>query len=266
MSPFPTGSRTAAPQSPPSPRLAWPHTSAEPRGNVTLHPCRFSLRQSRSPAHGDALDGAPAAGIPNVILVSSMARSGSSFLGGLLSSLPGVFYFFEPLHHIERWHMLSPSIVQDSLRGLLTCNITGPIRKAVRSRGKYTVYHPYTRRCVSKESCFNSLLDETCRKEKFRAVKTIRVRVSWLRALLDDPEVNLKVIHLVRDPRGSIISNWKADWAPVSENTSCQNLLTDLQDGVRLRKECPGKYGPSKLIFWANHRSKCMRLWNVILT
>lgn len=241
--PLPAGS----PSPPPSPGVEWPRAAPEPRANDTLCQCRFSLRQNGSSSSEAALDGAPATGTPNVVLMSSMARSGSSFLGGLLSSLPGVFYFFEPLHNIEHWHMLSPATARDGLRGLLTCNITGAIRKAVRTRGKYTVYHPYTRRCATKEACFNSLLDETCRKEKFRVVKTIRARVSWLTSLLDDPEVNLRIIHLVRDPRGSVISNWKADWAPISEATSCQNLLSDLRDGARLRRQRPGKYDPQLL-------------------
>ena len=34
-----------------------------------------------------------------LILLASTFRSGSSFLGDLLSRAPGTFYYFEPLHY-----------------------------------------------------------------------------------------------------------------------------------------------------------------------
>lgn len=75
---------------------------------------------------------------PYILILSSMGRSGSSFLGDLLGSLPGVFYLFEPLHSL---HHLNQDLAVDSLKKLFACNYTGPIYQAVRAR--YTLNYKF---------------------------------------------------------------------------------------------------------------------------
>lgn len=62
--------------------------------------------------------------------------------------------------------------------------------------------------CVRKCGLLNlTVAAEACRERSHVAIKTVRVpEVNDLRALVEDPRLNLKVIQLVRDPRGILAS------------------------------------------------------------
>ncbi|CAB1421583.1 unnamed protein product [Pleuronectes platessa] len=52
-----------------------------------------------------------------------------------------------------------------------------------------------------------SLAADACRGKRHIAIKTVRIpQISDLRALIEDPRLNLKVVQLVRDPRGILAS------------------------------------------------------------
>lgn len=185
---------------------------------------------------GDAISKAPTS---NVLLLSSLGRSGSSFFGGLLSSLPGVFYFFEPLHYLEASHLLTEEATVRSLRALFTCNIDGLILEALQKLRHFTIRHKYLKTC--KKKCFNShLLNSACRNESIRVVKTIRMQVTWLPPLLEDADSNLKVIHLVRDPRPMLLSTWRVGWN-ITQKMGCSMISHDLQTGRNLAALYPGR-------------------------
>lgn len=178
----------------------------------------------------------------NVLLLSSMGRSGSSFLGGLLSSLPGSFYFYEPLRRLEEWKLLTPGVGVRGLKALFTCNLTEPVRSALTARNSRKSTLHDVRWCSSSSACFSAeALEAACRRKRFRVVKTIRSRVSWLPELLKDAEANLRVIHLVRDPRGSITSVRKAGWFSAEPQTYCERMRTDIRDGMQAQRQFPGK-------------------------
>ncbi|CAM9739161.1 unnamed protein product, partial [Discosporangium mesarthrocarpum] len=66
------------------------------------------------------------------VVVVSEGRSGSTFLGDVLRTVPGAFYLFEPCRKYEGNHTtvgsakrsLSDSACADEVRGLLDCNFT----------------------------------------------------------------------------------------------------------------------------------------------
>lgn len=179
----------------------------------------------------------------NVLLLSSMGRSGSSFLGALLSSLPGSFYFYEPLRRLEQWKLLTEEIGVKSLKAVFTCNLTEPVRSALTARNSRKISLQDARLCSSPNACFSAnAVEAACRRKRFRVVKTIRSRVSWLPELLKDAEVNLRVIHLVRDPRGSITSGRKAGWFTAEPETYCERLHADIHDGLQVQRQFPEKY------------------------
>ncbi|CAG5958599.1 unnamed protein product [Menidia menidia] len=62
--------------------------------------------------------------------------------------------------------------------------------------------------CVRRCGALNvSLAAEACRAKRHAAIKTVRIpQISDLRALIEDPRLNLKVVQLVRDPRGILAS------------------------------------------------------------
>ncbi|CAL4137318.1 unnamed protein product, partial [Meganyctiphanes norvegica] len=98
----------------------------------------------------------------------------------------------------------------------------------------------YLDHCGGRDSCMKNL-NAACRKQPIRVIKTIRTRVSWLPALLQDSSLNFKVIHLVRDPRASLISGWKRGWKTSAEK-SCKDIGEDLINGQILKDTYPGRY------------------------
>ncbi|XP_062404326.1 carbohydrate sulfotransferase 1-like [Sardina pilchardus] len=174
------------------------------------------------------------------VLILAATRSGSSFLGQLFNHHPDVFYLYEPLNHIQsalnstranRRMILGAS--RDLLRGLFRCDLhlledyitpqpedhtTGQLKRRGASKALCTppVCHVFSpqlvnvteRQCVQKCGSLNlTLASQSCRQRGNVVIKTVRVpEVSDVRDLLEDPRLNLKVIQLVRDPRGVLAS------------------------------------------------------------
>ncbi|XP_064095772.1 carbohydrate sulfotransferase 3-like [Macrobrachium nipponense] len=177
----------------------------------------------------------------NVLLLASMGRSGSSFLGGLLTSQSKTVYFFEPLHDIEALHLLTEKSAMKGLRDIFTCDIKDPILSTF-IRNPNFVFKEFYKQCGRHQTCLTGeVINSRCKKKSVRVVKTIRTRVAWLQAILHDPEVNLKVIQLVRDPRASIISGWDRGWNLTAER-ACGWLTEDLHNGLELKIMYPEKY------------------------
>lgn len=182
---------------------------------------------------------------PNVLLLSSMGRSGSSFLGGLLNSQPGAFYIFEPLHRLEAWRLVSDAMARQTFKQIVKCNFTGTLLDGLASEPDFAIRTPsaYSCRLTKKnQTCFDAKkLKTACNKLPIKIIKTIRTRVAWLEPLLRDPEANLMVIHLVRDPRPSIISAIEREWN-IKPERKCKELEDDLISGLQLDKALPGRY------------------------
>lgn len=180
------------------------------------------------------------------ILVLATTRSGSSFVGQLLNQHSDVFYLFEPLYHVQtaliprlshsrnaadRRVMLGAS--RDLLRSLYGCDLhflesyikppptnhtTDKLfrrgaSKALCSQPVCDAFSPGDTNveegdCVKKCATLNmTLAAESCRERRHTAIKIVRVpEIGDLRALVEDPRLNLKVIQLVRDPRGILSS------------------------------------------------------------
>lgn len=180
------------------------------------------------------------------VLILATTRSGSSFVGQLFNQHMDVFYLFEPLYHVQntliprftqgkspadRRVMLGAS--RDLLRSLYDCDLyflenyikPPPVnhttdrvfrRGASRVLCSRPVCDPPGASdlileegdCVRKCGLLNlTLAAEACRERSHVAIKTVRVpEVNDLRALVEDPRLNLKVIQLVRDPRGILAS------------------------------------------------------------
>ncbi|KAK7073969.1 hypothetical protein SK128_012950 [Halocaridina rubra] len=170
-----------------------------------------------------------------------MGRSGSSFLGGLLNSQKHVFYVFEPLHDIQGQHRLNRATAIEALRGIFTCQVNKDIMTFFKSNPRFAIKQ-YFGECARKPSCLSaSAINAACYRKTIRVVKTIRTRVSWLEDLLDDLEANVKVIHLLRDPRASIISGWGRGWT-IKASVSCNDIQNDVTSGFQLSKQYADKY------------------------
>ncbi|KAJ6668119.1 hypothetical protein lerEdw1_015496 [Lerista edwardsae] len=163
------------------------------------------------------------------VLILSSWRSGSTFAGQLFSQNPDVFYLMEPAKHVwTSMHEDSPELLQGPLRNVLRsvflCNM-GALTSYIQNPSKVENLFMWSmsRALCSPPACdvFNrsDIIDvKTCQahcgQSSFRkvleacatyshvVVKTVRVfQLEALYPLLTDPSLNLRVIHLVRDPR-----------------------------------------------------------------
>lgn len=177
----------------------------------------------------------------DVLLLSTVGQSGSNFLGRLLHSQPGSFYLYGPLQKIQEWNLLTQKTAIQSLKAIFTCNIKGLILKSIQNAPNPVIKHNNLTSCRNREAteCLSfEELNKACRSHPTKIVKTIGTKVSWLLPLFDDPDINLRVIHLVRDPRGSLTSSWKVGWNYTAEN-SCRNIRDDLNSGGSFFRQYP---------------------------
>jgi len=164
------------------------------------------------------------------ILLLAYARSGSSFTGELLSAGTRAAYYYEPLFSlrpngtaIENVIMRDPSqshLVENHLGGIFRCS--WPILQKLNKSGFPTVRKRGMR----------------CRSSNPRVVKTIRLRRAALEPWVH--KSNIKVVHLVRDPRAIINSVSKRSvWSNLLKNATfqCARMLDDMQLEKSLPKE-----------------------------
>ncbi|XP_030051217.1 carbohydrate sulfotransferase 6-like [Microcaecilia unicolor] len=163
------------------------------------------------------------------LLILSTWRSGSSFVGQLFNQNPEVFYMMEPFWHI--WKKLaneSPHLLQISarnlLRSLFLCDMAElksylpqnhflsdifmwPESRALCSPPACNAFQRTD--IIDRQICFKDChqvlftkLEEACRTYSHIVVKAVRfLDLEVLYPLLRDPTLNMKIIHLVRDPR-----------------------------------------------------------------
>ncbi|XP_053902763.1 carbohydrate sulfotransferase 6-like [Malaclemys terrapin pileata] len=170
----------------------------------------------------------PPPGRTHILLLSSW-RSGSTFAGQLFSQHPDVFYLMEPAKHV--WYHLpggSPELLQGPARNLLhalfRCEMAAlqdfvhqphwesqifmwPMSRALCSppaceafqRGD--IVRPVECQAYCDPSPFGKAA-EACITYSHVALKVVRFfQLEALYPLLADPALDLRIIHLVRDPR-----------------------------------------------------------------
>ena len=152
---------------------------------------------------------------PIHIIVLARMRTGSSLVGEILNQNPTLFYIFEPLHAIDSFirrhreaetHRRELSVTL--LRMINRCQFTQDFVQSIAHWGlgkhKSSGLQPI---CKATEGCnkaSHTLIEDQCKSFAMRmGMKTIRADLSMLQSLVEKDNVNLKIIHLVRDPRGT---------------------------------------------------------------
>ena len=130
-------------------------------------------------------------------------------------------------------------------RAWFACDIKYIISDSKRYHLNFFKYGNATKQladCIEKSSnetnqqskyCTRSLRT-ACLKSKFRVIKTIRTRLFWLIELMAEYR-ELKVVHLVRDPR-AVINSWtkfgecvgKYGGVPACAHSLCTNMEDDI--------------------------------------
>ena len=207
------------------------------------------------------------------ILLTSTFRSGSTFLGELLSRYPGTFYSFEPLIYTRTMNTSEVPWARRSTFSRKTKDMfVQQLLKVFKCRLdiEYIRYISYTYpsirynfrlwdtcktlcpgcsdELVMQKCSILSFYNSTCPKFPIRLMKTVRFRVEDSEKLLLDPEIGkrLKIIFLVRDPRGVMKSrSSQATWCNFAECSDpgilCKNMHNDVSAAFRLRVRYPGE-------------------------
>ncbi|XP_038048246.1 carbohydrate sulfotransferase 1-like [Patiria miniata] len=170
------------------------------------------------------------------IVIVTNRRSGSSFLGQFFNQNPKIFYQFEPLKLTEWKRELYPERIR-FLRRLVKCEFTRTpylaefySREPLHRRNSKVMIDPplcdffrgspkpLTDYTVMKCRRLETVpLMQACQRKQHQAIKLIRLyNISSLEAMAMGRDINLKIIHLVRDPRASHYSKSRIPSANVS--------------------------------------------------
>lgn len=164
----------------------------------------------------------------HVLLLSSW-RSGSSFVGQVFSQHPSVFYLMEPAWHVwtniqKHGARVLRMAVRDLLRSVFQCDFSAMeayLSEKHQVSSLFMWSHsralcsppacPLTPRgqFSNQTQCFNACgthslqgVEKACGTYSHVVLKEVRFfELESLYPLLQDPSLNLHIIHLVRDPR-----------------------------------------------------------------
>ncbi|KAJ9586657.1 hypothetical protein L9F63_019759, partial [Diploptera punctata] len=90
-------------------------------------------------------------------------------------------------------------------------------------------------------------LNPFCRLFPFQSIKVVRLRLSLVEELLEDPNLDVRVLLLVRDPRGTLQSRKHHQWCLRSPDCYeairlCTDLVADYSAAVRFSIKYPHRF------------------------
>lgn len=194
-------------------------------------------------------------GEPLRTVIIATWRSGSTFLGDVINALPGNYYHYEPLLDYGIAQIRGPPHAETALnvlKNLLNCDYTDLTRYL-----EFGMTHSYlfthNKRLWSQceaypDYCWQpDFLNEFCKLFPFQSMKSVRLRLRLAEELLEDESLNVKVILLVRDPRGTLQSRKHREWCPGEPDCDqpsylCSDMVSDYSAAIRLKKLYPSKF------------------------
>ncbi|XP_006816790.1 carbohydrate sulfotransferase 1-like [Saccoglossus kowalevskii] len=144
---------------------------------------------------------------PAVILVASY-KGGSTFCGELFNQNPNMCYFFEPLFDTQDKPTWNSSIrATSTLKELYNCRFPDyyldMIKNFSLTKSKSNCFKEICHRGFSCQRTVLSEFVQGCNKYNYIAMKVLRLQsLEMLKPLVLKEKIDLKIIHLIRDPRG----------------------------------------------------------------
>ncbi|KAH8418778.1 hypothetical protein KR222_002558, partial [Zaprionus bogoriensis] len=195
-------------------------------------------------------------GTPVRSIVVTSWRSGSTFLGDILNAIPGNYYHYEPLLDFGIKQIRDPDDQQlavQNLKNLLNCDY-GDMTDYLEYGKTHTYLFEHNQRLweVCREYprfCWRpAFLSPFCRLFPIQSMKTVRLRLAQAEQLLQDQSLsNVRIVLLVRDPRGTMQSRRHRVWCGGNEDCEdpslvCQDLVDDYRTAEQLLKLYPGRF------------------------
>ncbi|XP_076313608.1 carbohydrate sulfotransferase 1-like isoform X2 [Tachypleus tridentatus] len=191
------------------------------------------------------------------ILLVTYFRSGSTFLGELLQQNRMTFYHFEPLHSMSDGtrilhYQLPQALIH--LRNLLLCDfqkedeyfrwVKQPNHQFLFLRNQFLWQLCHFQRWI----CFTPyFVTSVCKRARTHVMKLTRLQMSQVEVFLkQNSDLNIHVLYLVRDPRGTLSSRQVLDWCKNSNCSDYRVLCTENEEDLdvfyRLQEENPSKF------------------------
>ncbi|XP_031777132.1 carbohydrate sulfotransferase 4 isoform X2 [Nasonia vitripennis] len=183
-------------------------------------------------------------------------RSGSTFLGDILNSHPANFYHYEPLLHFGIVQIREPPLSDEALANLdsmFKCDYSTLERYL--SFGKSA--HPWVfnhnthlwKQCLlHKRICWDHrFVTKFCKLFPFQSMKIVRLRLQPMEKFLQQNELGIRIVLLIRDPRGVLQSRKHREWCPSEPDcfdptTLCNDMISDYNAAVRFSKRYPNTF------------------------
>ncbi|KAM7353376.1 carbohydrate sulfotransferase 4 [Cochliomyia hominivorax] len=195
-------------------------------------------------------------GTPVRSIVVTTWRSGSTFLGDILNAMPGNFYHYEPLLDFGIKQIRDPDDEEQAIKNiknLLYCDYHNDMDDYLNFGKSHTYLFEHNERLwsVCKEYphyCWRpKFLTPFCKLFPLQSMKTVRLRLSTAENLLEDKSLNVHIILLVRDPRGTMQSRRHRTWCggnPDCEDPQllCEDLIADYKTAEVLLKKYPTRF------------------------
>ncbi|XP_030758231.1 carbohydrate sulfotransferase 4-like [Sitophilus oryzae] len=194
-------------------------------------------------------------GQPIRTVIITTWRSGSTFLGDILNALPGNYYHYEPLLDYGIIQIRGPPYSESALnvmKSLLNCDYTN-LQRYLEFGMSHIYLFTHNKRLWSQceaypDYCWDpDFLNDFCRVFPFQSMKTVRLRLKLAEELLEDDTLKVKVVLLVRDPRGTLQSRKHRDWCPGEPDCDqpsylCSDMVSDYSAAIRLSKLYPTRF------------------------
>ena len=150
---------------------------------------------------------------PTVIFLLTTWGAGGDILGELLTRIPGSFVHYEPFKTPEWDRALNETTVPNALKlikALVNCEFSNLTDYVNFLKNRTHALTPLFKSGIVKEEHLKYIngnyLRQACQMFPVHIVISVRMFMSQLLPLLSNEAINLKIIHLVRDPRAIFIS------------------------------------------------------------
>lgn len=227
----------------------------EMKGYVFLDPQRSTL-SDYIPAVG---------GRPLRYFILSTWETRAPMLGDIINTLPGNFYFFEPLSSygiVQLNETVAKEAMESEVKHLMNCRFG----RASKYMDELSVDRPSFRMntrlwnaCkVQRDFCVSvEFLHAFCRQCPMITMSLTRIRLRDMTSVLEDKDMDARIILLIRDPRAVMQSRENKKW--------CRRG-PDCQDPVRLCQFMTDDYNAyRKLVKAYPDRVKVLRMEDLAL-